>query len=44
MFRAHGLAELVDVYALSWELGAQKPDRVVFEPPARGPAWPRPTS
>ncbi|MEU8515532.1 HAD-IA family hydrolase [Kitasatospora sp. NPDC048722] len=31
VFRAHGLDELVDVYVLSVEVGAQKPDPVIFE-------------
>ncbi|MGW7447003.1 HAD family hydrolase [Kitasatospora sp. NPDC054795] len=31
VFRAYGLAELVDVYVLSYEVGAQKPDPVIFE-------------
>ncbi|MEU1285142.1 HAD-IA family hydrolase [Kitasatospora sp. NPDC005856] len=31
IFRAHGLDELVDVYVLSCEVGAQKPDPVIFE-------------
>ncbi|MEJ8645969.1 HAD-IA family hydrolase [Streptomyces sp. MS1.HAVA.3] len=30
IFRAHGLDALVDAYVLSFELGAQKPDPVVF--------------
>ncbi|WP_328792107.1 MULTISPECIES: HAD family hydrolase [unclassified Streptomyces] len=30
VFRAHGLDELVDAYVLSFELGAQKPDPVIF--------------
>ncbi|MEU9040792.1 MULTISPECIES: HAD-IA family hydrolase [unclassified Kitasatospora] len=31
VFRAHGLDELVDTYVLSYEIGAQKPDPVIFE-------------
>ncbi|MFJ2867589.1 HAD-IA family hydrolase [Kitasatospora sp. NPDC087314] len=31
IFREHGLDELVDAYVLSFELGAQKPDPVIFE-------------
>ncbi|MFE7528838.1 HAD family hydrolase [Kitasatospora sp. NPDC057542] len=31
IFRAHGLDELVDVYVLSCEVGAQKPDPAIFE-------------
>ncbi|RGD57845.1 HAD family hydrolase [Kitasatospora xanthocidica] len=31
VFRAYGLEELVDVYVLSYEVGAQKPDPVIFE-------------
>ncbi|MFJ7911767.1 HAD family hydrolase [Kitasatospora sp. NPDC096204] len=31
IFRAHGLDEWVDVYVLSCEVGAQKPDPVIFE-------------
>ncbi|MFG2848682.1 HAD family hydrolase [Kitasatospora sp. NPDC048296] len=30
VFRAHGLDELIDTYLLSFELGAQKPDPVIF--------------
>ncbi|MFJ7587697.1 HAD family hydrolase [Streptomyces sp. NPDC097617] len=30
VFRAHGLDELVDAYVLSFELGTQKPDPVIF--------------
>lgn len=30
LFRAHGLDEWVDVYALSYEVGAQKPDPAIF--------------
>lgn len=30
VFRAHGLDELVDAYLLSFELGVQKPDPVIF--------------
>lgn len=30
VFRTHGLDELVDAYVLSFELGAQKPDPVIF--------------
>ncbi|MER6444187.1 HAD family hydrolase [Streptomyces venezuelae] len=30
VFRAHGLDELVDAYVLSYELGTQKPDPVIF--------------
>ncbi|MER7772846.1 HAD-IA family hydrolase [Kitasatospora sp. NPDC096140] len=31
VFRAHGLDDLVDTYVLSYEIGAQKPDPVIFE-------------
>ncbi len=31
IFRAHGLDELVDTYVLSCEVGAQKPDPLIFE-------------
>ncbi|MBO1416384.1 HAD family hydrolase [Streptomyces sp. FH025] len=31
VFRAHGLDELVDTFVLSFEVGAQKPDPVIFE-------------
>ncbi|MFE4518510.1 HAD family hydrolase [Kitasatospora sp. NPDC056783] len=31
VFREHGLADLVDVYVLSYEVGAQKPDPAIFE-------------
>ncbi|MFE6056827.1 HAD-IA family hydrolase [Kitasatospora sp. NPDC056446] len=31
IFRTHGLDELVDDYVLSYEVGAQKPDPVIFE-------------
>ncbi|GAB2730877.1 HAD-IA family hydrolase [Kitasatospora kifunensis] len=31
VFRAHGLDELVDAYLLSYEVGVQKPDPVIFE-------------
>ncbi|MER5415389.1 HAD family hydrolase [Streptomyces virginiae] len=31
IFRAHGLDELVDAYVLSFELGVQKPDPVIFK-------------
>ncbi|MEV6006734.1 HAD-IA family hydrolase [Streptomyces sp. NPDC051976] len=30
VFRAHGLAELVDAFVLSYEVGAQKPDPRIF--------------
>ncbi|MFF0430694.1 HAD family hydrolase [Streptomyces sp. NPDC004327] len=30
VFRAHGLDEFVDVYALSYEVGVQKPDPAIF--------------
>ncbi|MEV7773366.1 HAD-IA family hydrolase [Kitasatospora sp. NPDC086791] len=36
VFRAHGLDELVDSYVLSYEVGAQKPDPVIFETACAG--------